>query len=165
VAKKAEPLDPKSPLGKFMGAVKKTVDTSRLDKASKMLRAERFQLFADVKPELVVGVVKSQTDASLVYSCMLASDGRFSCCTQNLFPCGGLRGAPCKHLLVLTIGLVKSGQLDAEDAEDWMKASRNQEPKIEKDLMSETFLRYKGAESGTVDWRPTETIPEDYYAL
>jgi hypothetical protein len=31
--------------------------------------------------------------------------------------------------------------------------------------MSATFLRYKGAEAGEVDWRPTETIPEDYYTL
>lgn len=166
MAKKSAPkVDPNSPLAKFMKAVEKTVDVSRLDKARKMLRAERFQLFAEVKPQQMVGVVKSQTDVDLVYSCMLASDGRFSCCTQNLNPCGGLRGAPCKHLLVLTIGLVQAGQLDAATAETWMKASRKNEPKIEKEIMSETFLRYKGAESGTVDWRPTETIPEDYYAL
>jgi hypothetical protein len=31
--------------------------------------------------------------------------------------------------------------------------------------MSATFIRYKGAEAGEVDWRPTETIPEDYYAF
>jgi hypothetical protein len=30
--------------------------------------------------------------------------------------------------------------------------------------MSTTFLRYKGAEAGEIDWRPTETMPEDYYA-
>ena len=31
--------------------------------------------------------------------------------------------------------------------------------------MSAIFLRYKGAEAGEIDWRPTETIPEDYYSL
>lgn len=164
-AAKPNAAEPPTPLTRFMKAVEKTVDSSRLDKASKMLRAERFQLFADVSDARVVGVVKSQTNPDLVYSCMLTGAGRFSCCTQNLNPCGGLRGAPCKHLLVLTIGLVQSGQFDAEVAKDWMVASREHEPKIDKDLMSETFLRYKGAESGSVDWRPTETIPEDYYAL
>ena len=31
--------------------------------------------------------------------------------------------------------------------------------------MTETLLRFKGAEAGEVDWRPTETIPEDFYAM
>jgi hypothetical protein len=31
--------------------------------------------------------------------------------------------------------------------------------------MGEIFIRRKGAEAGEVDWRPTETVPEDYYAL
>jgi hypothetical protein len=31
--------------------------------------------------------------------------------------------------------------------------------------MADLFLRYNGAEAGEVDWRPTETIPEDYYAM
>jgi hypothetical protein len=31
--------------------------------------------------------------------------------------------------------------------------------------MSEALLKYMGAEAGEVDWRPMETIPEDYYAL
>jgi hypothetical protein len=28
-----------------------------------------------------------------------------------------------------------------------------------------TFLKFKGAEAGEVDWRPTETIPEDFYSM
>ena len=52
-----------------------------------------------------MGVVKSQSSKDLVYSCRLAADGAFGCCTQNLRPCGGLRGALCKHLLVLIVGL------------------------------------------------------------
>jgi hypothetical protein len=38
-------------------------------------------------------------------------------------------------------------------------------PAIDEEIMSATFLRYKGAEAGEVDWRPTETIPEDFYAM
>jgi uncharacterized protein YjbI with pentapeptide repeats len=141
------------------------VEAARLQKAAAMLKSERFQLYADVKDNALVGVVKSQSDADLVYSCRLTSSGEFSCCTQNLKPCGGLRGALCKHLLVLLVGLARSGRLDPATADAWVLASKTKKPAIDKDVMSETFLRYKGAEAGEIDWRPTETVPEDYYAL
>ena len=136
-----------------------------MSKVTKMLRAERFQLFSAVTDELVTGVVKSQTDAGLVYACRLASNGWFYCCTQNLNHCGGLRGALCKHILVLLIGLTQSGELDPDVANTWAKASRGIKPSLDKDAATATFVRYKGAEAGEIDWRPTETIPEDYYAL
>jgi uncharacterized protein YjbI with pentapeptide repeats len=141
------------------------VEAGRLAKALAMLKAERFQLFADVKDDALVGVVKSQSNPSLVYSCRLAADGTFGCCTQNLKACGGLRGSLCKHLLVLIVGLTRAGRLDPATADTWVNASKTQKPAINSDAMSETFLRYKGAEAGEVDWRPTETIPEDYYSL
>ena len=31
--------------------------------------------------------------------------------------------------------------------------------------MGAVLFKYKGAEAGEIDWRPTETVPEDYYAL
>lgn len=74
-------------------------------------------------------------------------------------------GAICKHLLVLIIGLTKASQLDSATADGWVDKSRQQQPKLDKDVMSEAFLRYKGAEAGEIDWRPTETIPEDFYAM
>jgi hypothetical protein len=149
----------------FMEHLEKKCDTAKLSKALLMLKAERFQLFSQIEKDSLVGVVKSQTDATLVYSCWLASDGSFSCCTQNLRPCGGLRGSLCKHLLVLVVGLTRSSQLDPATVDEWVAASRKKKPAIDEELMSATFLRYKGAEAGEVDWRPTETIPEDYYAL
>jgi hypothetical protein len=36
---------------------------------------------------------------------------------------------------------------------------------VDADLMSVPLLRYKAAQAGAIDWRPTETIPEDYYSL
>ena len=140
-------------------------DRARLGKALDMLKADHFQLFAQVTDEAVVGVVKSQTSRERIYSCRLARDGSFACCTQNLRPCGGLRGALCKHLLVLIVGLTRAGELDPEKIERWIRDSRKQRPFLDADRMSETFIRYKGAEAGEIDWRPTETIPEDYYAL
>jgi uncharacterized protein YjbI with pentapeptide repeats len=142
-----------------------TADPERLDKALGMLKAERFQLFSQVEDSSLVGVVRSQSDPDLVYSCRLASDGSFSCCTQNLRPCGGLRGALCKHLLVLIVGLTKKGQLDAGRVRPWVEASRKKGPTLDREAAGAVLLRYKGAEAGEIDWRPTETIPEDFYAL
>jgi hypothetical protein len=149
----------------LMERLPRMVDGGRLANALAMLRAERFQLFADVKDDAIVGVVRSQTSKDRVYSCRLSSTGEFSCGTQNLRACGGLQGRICKHLLVLLVGLAKAGQLDPATAEKWVKATCRRGPVFNKDALSETFLRYKGAEAGEIDWRPTETIPEDYYAL
>lgn len=149
----------------FMKSLEGCVDEDRLEKAIKMLKTDRFQLFADVQEDAIVGIVKSQTDADLIYSCRLAADGVFACCSQNLNSCGGLRGALCKHLLVLIIGLCRQSAVDTTISNAWVKASRLQKPRLDKDIMSEILLRYKGAEAGEIDWRPTETLPEDYYAI
>jgi hypothetical protein len=142
-----------------------TQDPAKVAKVVAMLRADRFELFVDATDDQVVGVVKSQGDASLVYSCRLTKDGDFSCCTQNLNACGGLRGNVCKHILVLMVGLVQGGALPREHAIAWVRRSRTKKPVLDKDAAGVVFIRYKGAEAGEVDWRPTETLPEDYYAL
>ena len=161
VARPAVAID----FGLFMRRLEGRTDMARLSKALQMLKAERFQLFAQVEGDSVVGVVKSQSNPGLVYSCRLDTTGDYACCTQNLNPCGGLRGALCKHLLVLIVGLTKAGQLDPAAVDAWVLASKKKKPLLDKDVMSATFLRYKGAEAGEVDWRPTETIPEDFYAM
>jgi hypothetical protein len=165
MAKKSAPKSKKVDLAGFLAGLESSTDKSRMDKVKKMLRADRFQLFADVTDQHVVGIVKSQTDAELFYSARLTSAGGFACCTQNLNPCGGLRGALCKHILVLIIGLAQAGRIDAATIHAWADASQKNKPALDKDVMGETFIRYKGAQAGEVDWRPTETIPEDYYAL
>jgi uncharacterized protein YjbI with pentapeptide repeats len=149
----------------FLKQLNDKVERSRMEKAGSMLKAERFRLFSEVKDDSIVGVVKSQSNAELAYSCRLASDGSFGCCTQNLRYCGGLRGALCKHLLVLIVGLARAGEIDAATVDHWINLSRGHKPSIDEDLMTDTFLRYKGAEAGEIDWRPTETIPEDFYAM
>lgn len=160
-ARTKKPID----LPGFLKKLESSTDASRMQKVTKMLKADRFQLFADVTDEHVVGIVKSQTDPELFYSSRLAGDGTFACCTQNLNVCGGLRGALCKHILVLIIGLAQAGRIDVGTIHDWATRSRRHKPELDKELMGETFIRYRGAQAGEVDWRPTETIPEDYYAL
>lgn len=153
------------PFEDFVKALNKQIEFSRMHKAGAMLKKEKFQLFAEVTDDALGGVVKSQTDKDLVYSCRLTSQGDFGCCTQNLNACGGLRGALCKHLLVLIIGLAQAGQIDSATVDYWVKLSRTQKPKVDSDSMTAMFLKHKGAEAGEIDWRPTETIPEDFYSM
>lgn len=139
-------------------------DGARLAKALAMLKKEGFQLFHEVGDDAVAGVVRSQSGDDLVYACRLGANGDVSCCTQNLNVCGGLRGEACKHLLVLLIGLAQAGAVDAATVDRWLAAGLDRKPVLDRELMAEVFLRYRGAEAGEVDWRPTATLPEDFYA-
>jgi uncharacterized protein YjbI with pentapeptide repeats len=154
-----------SDVASFLKALEVRIEKPKIDKATKMLKASGFKLFHDVTDEFVSGVVKSQTDADLVYACRVMHDGQYSCCTQNLNVCGGLRGSICKHLLVLIIGLVQAGELDPTTIDAWIAKTHQVKPELDKEVMGAVFIKYKGAEAGEVDWRPTETVPEDYYAL
>lgn len=166
IAKKIEKAVGKvSDVGSFLKALEVRIEKPKIDKATKMLKASGFKLFNDVTGEHVSGVVKSQTDPDLVYACRVASDGQYACCTQNLNICGGLRGSICKHLLVLIIGLVQAGELDPTTIDEWIAKTHSGKPELDKEIMGSIFIKYKGAEAGEVDWRPTETVPEDYYTL
>jgi uncharacterized protein YjbI with pentapeptide repeats len=156
---------PKMDADAFMKSLAARTDKGRMAAALAMLKADRFKLFVEVTDDRLCGIVKSQSDDKLVYAGAIAADGAYACCTQNLNPCGGLRGAPCKHLLVLAIGLATSGGIDPGRADAWITAGRGRMPSLDKDAMARILLRYKGAESGEVDWRPMETVPEDYYAM
>lgn len=166
IAKKIEKAVGKvSDVASFLKALEVRIEKPKIDKATKMLKASGFKLFNDITDEHVCGVVKSQTDPDLVYACRVAQDGQYSCCTQNLNVCGGLRGSICKHLLVLIIGLVQAGELDPTTIDAWIAKTHSVKPELDKESMGAIFIKYKGAEAGEVDWRPTETVPEDYYAL
>ena len=123
--KAAGPLD----FDTFMERLTEITDASRLKKSLKMLKADSFELFSEVEDDRVAGVVKSQSDAKLVYSCTLQQSGEFSCCTQNLNPCGGLRGSLCKHILVLLVGLAKSGELDPTKGRPMDQRQQTEKPR------------------------------------
>jgi uncharacterized protein YjbI with pentapeptide repeats len=161
----ASPPPQSADFGAFVGKLASVADSGRIRNAVSMLKAEKHQLFAEMSDDRVIGVVRAQSSAQRVYACRLTSAGDFECGTQNLRRCAGLHGAVCKHLLVLTLGLTKAGKLDAGRAFEWLKRAQRQRPSFDKEAMTATFLKYKGAQSGECDWRPTETMPEDYYAL
>lgn len=153
----------------LMARLAGSIDPKRMKRTLDMLKGGKNQLFADVETTYVRGIVRSQREEDLVYSCVLTEDGVYACCTPGLSLCMGLRGEPCKHLLVLLIGLARAGQLDPTTVDRWVMAAtlkkNHRWNKTTKDHVSDTLLRYKGVQAGEVDWRPTETIPEDFYTL
>lgn len=149
----------------FLNHLYSCVDEAKLGRAMKMLRTDRHQLFANHDEAHLVGVVKSQTGSDSVYASHVRASGEYGCAQSDLADCMGLQGAPCKHLLVLVVGLVRTGELSAEQALAWMRKARGKRPKADHELSAQTFINYKGAQAGEIDWRPTETIPEDFYAV
>lgn len=139
-------------------------DVGRIKRAIDMLKHERHKLYAEVTSEHVAGIIRSQT-SDKIYSSALHADGRYACCTADMEPCLGLQGVICKHILVLSLGLVQAGELDAGIVETWLREGRRKPPADDDDTLAHTLFRYKLAESGEIDWRPTETLPEDFYAL
>ncbi len=166
IAKKVEKAVGKvTDIATFLKALELRIERPKIDKATKMLKASGFKLFNDVSEQCVSGVVKSQTDPDLVYACRVDHEGHYACCTQNLNICGGLRGSICKHLLVLIVGLVQAGELDPNhdrllDRQDAACQTRTGQGKHGGDFHQ--VQRRRGRRSGL---RPTETVPEDYYAL
>lgn len=148
----------------FFGRLSGVVDQGKLGRAMKMLKGESFKLYTQVEAERLVGVVRSQTGSG-VYASWLANEGRYGCSTKELEECMGLQGSPCKHLLVLLIGITRAGELEAERALAWIQQAARKRPARDNDVCAQTFIRYGAAEAGEIDWRPTETIPEDFYAF
>lgn len=140
-------------------------DRGKLGRALDMLRKDRFQLYTRLDDKQLVGVVRSQSGSGNVYAPWLDVEGKYGCAQPDLVDCMGLQGSPCKHLMVLVVGLARTGQMTFAQALAWMRSANGKGPRKNDPLCAETLLQYKGAEAGSVDWRPTETIPEDYYAL
>lgn len=152
----------------LLARLNRVIDANRMTRVKEMLQGGTNQLFSEIEPTLVRGVVRSQREPDLVYSCLIRADGTYTCATPDLVECLGLRGEPCKHLLVLLIGLAKAEQLAAGTADRYVVAAGGKKHKWNPELeneVSDTLLRYKGAEAGEIDWRPTETVPEDFYAM
>jgi hypothetical protein len=149
----------------FLSQLYGHVDEGKLGRALDMLRGDRFKLYTHLDEARLVGVVRSQSGSGSVYASWLTPAGAYGCSQPELTDCMGLQGSPCKHLLVLVVGLARTGALPLAQALEWVRAASTRPPRADRDLAAQTFVQYKGAEAGQLDWRPTETIPEDFYAL
>lgn len=145
-------------------------DEPRMEKTVKMLKADKFQLYSEIGEDELVGVVRSQTGKPIFYACTMRADGTFSCIDSELVSeCRGINGYPCKHLMVLMVGLAQAKRLSPNTVRAWVKKcsalAKLSRVRDDAGKTALTFLKYQAAQSGEVDWRPTETIPEDYSAL
>ena len=146
----------------FVAQLSRFLDKRRLDRALKMLKGESFELYNDIEGHQVRGIVKSQTGFGTVYSSWINHDGYYHCTSEGEDPCMGLQGAVCKHITLLLLGLTRSGSLDLQVALDWAKAAAKKKPQKDEEETAELYLRYQGLDSSELDWRPLETLPEDF---
>ena len=134
-----------SMLATFEAFLEKSFDAKRLQTAQQMAR-NRHLLFCELTASSILGVMHSLNDPQLFYACRLTDAGEYFCASNTIYACGGLRGALCKHLLVLVISKTKSGELDPATACAWIEASRRKDPHLNQDSAREIFQRYKEQE-------------------
>lgn len=96
----------------------------KVDKAISMFKRERNLLYITRESDAISAVIKSQSHPyELEYAIKLNSDGSFFCGTQNLRPCGGLRGQICKHIILALIAVIKSKEATPNELIEWVKKS------------------------------------------
>ncbi len=156
----------------LMNAIQHSNLAPKIHKAINMLRREKNLLYIEKTEGNLKAVVKSQTNPKkLEYACSIKADGTFFCGTQNLRPCGGLRGSICKHIILTLIATVKQGYMPNYELIDWVKKTINNRPKLNKPEATSIFLHYKDTINGNlnavnqIEWRPVEILPEDFMAL
>jgi hypothetical protein len=138
----------------------------RIDKAINMYKKEINLLYIDKNAESFKAVIKSQTHPeSLEYAVKLSSKGNFFCGTQNLHPCGGLRGKICKHIILALIAVIKTNQGTIDEMIKWVDKTKLNKPYFDKNEATRIFLKYQNALEGVIEWRPVEILPEDFFAF
>jgi hypothetical protein len=113
--------------------------------------------FVELAGGRVQGVVSSGSDIERVYVSFVESgSGDFYCCTNNNRPCGGLGGAPCKHIAemvdeaILQFGAARVGTYlgvggegqAIDDARKMLGALRGGERKEPPGVVFSRFLNY-----------------------
>lgn len=125
--------------------------------------AQVAPLWAQVTEDGLRGVVPEAANATTFRACHLSSAGAHQCGTQNFTLCEDAAKGLCKHLVALLLDLAKTERLPLGDAARWARLSLAHEGQLDKNLLAAIFAQY--ADSTQSDYRPNETLPEDYYAL
>jgi uncharacterized protein YjbI with pentapeptide repeats len=119
-------------------------------------------LATEVQAWRVSGVLSEPGNSDRLYCCRLTSEGNFVCGTDKLVLCGRRRRGYCGHLALLLLTLVQRGQLDPLTALDWLHRGYSPQPRPDRPTLAAILTRFTPT---SPDYRPTETLPEDYYAL
>jgi hypothetical protein len=151
---------------RLMNSIRDVKIPPRVDKAIKMFRKQKNLLYLDKNPEQIKAVIKSQTNPDqLDYAVCISKNGNFFCGTQNLRPCGGLRGKICKHIILALIAAIKSGEANIEEMISWVNKTSSSVPRLNRSAATEIFIRFKLALDGEIEWRPVEIYPEDFMSI
>jgi hypothetical protein len=161
----AEPDDSSFDAHALAVQLRTLADARKVERAIRMLKSESFRLHTEVTGGAIGGVVRSQSQEDGYYACWIFEDGSYGCFDAKVNACMGQSGGLCKHLMVLLLGLAVQGEADPRQVCGWLRRASSKRPSRVNQRSAELILRYKGAEAGEIDWRPTETVPEDYYAL
>ncbi|MHA1520340.1 MAG: hypothetical protein ACTSRK_09165 [Promethearchaeota archaeon] len=148
----------------FYRRVRGLVDPGRYNRAMKMLKKDSYSLFLKIDKFRLYGIVKSQTNKELIYATIISENGQYFCGTQNLRTCGGLRGAICKHILLLLMAGIKSDMITVDYAIDLVRASLLRRPQWDKIEAQRMFSEYELQDADELEWRPVEILPEDLVA-
>ncbi|MBN1801743.1 MAG: hypothetical protein JW891_09575 [Candidatus Lokiarchaeota archaeon] len=165
MAKKPVDKEIKDFVDKLNRTIKDSSVPPRISKAISMFKKQRNLLYLDKNGAELKAVIKSQTNNDLDYAISIKSDGNFFCGTQNLRPCGGLRGKICKHIILGLIAAIKSGEADINSMIEWVQKTSSNKPSLLRDEAMEIFVKYKCALDGEIEWRPIELLPEDFIAF
>ncbi|MHA1820171.1 MAG: hypothetical protein ACTSU2_15575 [Promethearchaeota archaeon] len=139
---------------------------NKVMRAISMFKSQKNLLYIMREEDSLQAVVKSQSHPEkLEYATYISQDGNFYCLSNNLRACGGLRGQICKHIILTIIAAIKNGDMEIKEALTWIKNSVNHRPAFKYDQASSLFGRYKRSLDGTLEWRPVEMFPEDFYAF
>jgi hypothetical protein len=125
-----------------------------------MLSRKNLVVRGVVTGERVTGSLCTFTQT---HTCSVDSAGRFSCCNDALTSCSKVATQPCPHLCVLLTCLVIDGSLAPERALALLRATRRRKATTDRDVLAARRLQL--LEAPIVDWRPSQMLPEDHYAL
>ncbi|MBX9721825.1 MAG: pentapeptide repeat-containing protein [Candidatus Obscuribacterales bacterium] len=151
-----------SDFDEFIESLRLHVNQNQLESALKTLKTEVLQLFFERRATSMVCVLNNSRHSRVAHVCTLSKEGTYSCCTQDLNACRGLKGYICKHLLGLSIALTKTGELGLTDTLRWILACKLQKPKLEREFCAEVLLKYKGSAASEENWTRVETRPDEY---
>jgi len=150
---------------KFLRLISPIANYGRIQRAIKMLKKESFTSFLKKSEGGIYGIIKSQTNKELIYSSSIDKFAGYFCGTQNIRPCGGLRGSVCKHIILLLMAGIKDGLISAEEAADIVRSTEYKKPNYNKEHAKEIIILYQNAVDGTIEWRAVEILPEDLMAF
>ncbi len=146
----------------FIDNLRLHVNQNQLESALKTLKTEVLHLFFERTGTSMVCVLHNTRHSNVAHVCTLSEEGIYSCCTQDLNSCRGLKGYLCKHLLGLSIALTKTGELGLTETLRWILSCKLQKPQLEKEFCAVVLRKYKDSAASEGNWTLVATRPEDY---